>query len=121
MDITIEKGTNIAIPTYALHRDEKYYPNPEQFDPNRFFGDQKTGRTMVDRPFLPFGDGPRNCIGMRMGRINTIVGLASMLQKYHFDLDERHIGKEMKFLPATITIVPVDGIHLKVRPRSSDL
>lgn len=121
MNVTLEKGTTIAIPTIALHHDPKYYSEPERFDPERFYGDQKTGHTIVDRPYLPFGDGPRNCIGMRMGRINTIVGLASMLQKYHFDLDERHFGKEMKFLPATITLVPIDGIHLKVRPRSTIL
>lgn len=117
MNITIEKGTTIAIPTIALHHDAKYFPQPEKFDPLRFYGDEKKS----GRPFLPFGDGPRNCIGLRMGRINAIVGLVSMLQKYHFDLDERHIGKEIKFLPATITLQPVDGIHLKVRPRISSL
>lgn len=117
MDITIEKGTAIALPTIAYHYDPKYYPQPEKFDPMRFVGEEKKS----GRLFLPFGDGPRNCVGLRMGRINAIVGLASMLQKYHFDLDERHIGKEMKFLPATITLHPVDGIHLKVRPRISSL
>lgn len=121
MNIVIEKGINIFIPTIALHHDPKFYPQPKKFDPERFLGDQKTGRTIVDRPYLPFGDGPRNCIGMRLGKINAIVGLASLLQKFHFDLDERHIGKEIRFSPSTITLVPIDGIHLRVRPRSSEL
>ena len=114
----VEKGISIIIPTIALHHDEKFFPQPEKFDPERFLNEQRTGRTISDRPFLPFGDGPRICIGMRMGRINTVAGLASMLQKYHFDLDQRHIGKEIQFSPSTITLVPIDGIHLKVRPRS---
>lgn len=60
-DVVLEKGTNVFIATYAIHHDEEFYPNPEKFDPERFSEEGKQGR----RPFtyLPFGDGPRNCIG----------------------------------------------------------
>lgn len=63
-DITIEKGTSIFIPAFALQRDEKYYPEPEKFDPERFSNENKSQKTFNEMPYLPFGDGPRNCIGL---------------------------------------------------------
>lgn len=57
----IEKGVNILIPIYGIHRDPKYFPNPEIFDPERFSDERKD----EVKPFslLPFGLGPRGCIG----------------------------------------------------------
>ena len=60
--ISIKKGTDIFIPVYAIHHDENIYPNPEKFDPERF--DEKVAGTRHSMNYLPFGDGPRNCIGM---------------------------------------------------------
>jgi cytochrome P450 len=50
-----------VIPVYALHRDPKYYPDPERFDPERFNEDEKANRHHY--VYLPFGEGPRICIG----------------------------------------------------------
>lgn len=58
----IEKGTRVLIPTYGIHHDSEYYPEPEKFDPDRFSATNKTSR--LDCSFLPFGIGPRVCIGM---------------------------------------------------------
>lgn len=56
---TIEKGTLIAVPVGGIQMDPKYYPNPEHFNPDRFAdNNHKPNPT-----FLPFGDGPRICIG----------------------------------------------------------
>lgn len=60
-DITLDIGMKVLIPTYALHFDPKYYPQPEIFDPMRFTEENKALRP--DGTFLPFGDGPRICIG----------------------------------------------------------
>lgn len=57
----IEKGKSIWIPIFAIHNDPKYYPEPEKFDPERFSDENK--RLIVPGAFLPFGLGPRNCIG----------------------------------------------------------
>ncbi|XP_064471835.1 cytochrome P450 3A2-like [Ornithodoros turicata] len=61
--ITLPKDCIVAIPVHAMHHDPEYFPDPEQFDPERFI----TERASCIRPYtyLPFGAGPRNCIGMR--------------------------------------------------------
>lgn len=60
-DAILEKGTKVFLPVFALQRDPEFYPDPEKFDPDRFSDENKLGR----HPFtyLPFGDGPRVCIG----------------------------------------------------------
>lgn len=55
MDIVIPKGMRVTIPIFAIHHDEKIYPNPEEFDPNRFSSDEIRDRPICS--FLPFGDG----------------------------------------------------------------
>jgi hypothetical protein len=51
----------VVVPVIGLHKDQKYYPNPEKFDPNRFSEDVKNQRPHFT--YLPFGEGPRVCIG----------------------------------------------------------
>ncbi|KAI2474186.1 hypothetical protein C4B38_000259 [Diabrotica virgifera virgifera] len=59
-DSVVEKGVTVLIPSYALHRDEKYYPQSEVYDPERFREDiTSEGLTNI-----PFGAGPRSCIGI---------------------------------------------------------
>lgn len=117
-NVTIEKGTAILIPSFSLHRDEEFYPNPSKFDPSRFYSENKKGKTLIDLPFLPFGDGPRNCIGMRLARMSLKVGLVSILQHHCIDIDERHVGKEIKLSPGAIIVVPANGAYLKFKARS---
>lgn len=60
--ISIPKDTKLWIPAYAIHRDPDIYPNPDIFDPERFNDDVVSARHPMS--YLPFGDGPRNCVGM---------------------------------------------------------
>jgi cytochrome P450 family 6 len=60
-DVVIEKGTKVLVPIYAIHHDPLYYKNPDVFDPDRFLDENKKLRD--NYAFLPFGDGPRICIG----------------------------------------------------------
>lgn len=63
-DFIVEKGLKITIPVLSIHYDPKYYPDPEKFIPERFSAEAKKNRhPMV---YLPFGEGPRNCIGTFM-------------------------------------------------------
>jgi len=59
---TISKNQRVWIPVHAIHRDSDIYPEPDVFDPERF--DEKIAQSRNAMFYLPFGDGPRNCIGM---------------------------------------------------------
>lgn len=116
-NVTVEKGTPLLIPVFSLHRDENIYPDPLKFDPLRFSNENKSGKTMNDVPYFPFGDGPRNCMGLRMGKMTTKVGLVSILQQYCVDIDDQHIGKEIEFSAGSLVLTAANGVHLKFKVR----
>lgn len=74
-DLIIEKGITVQIPAFALHRDEKYFENPNDFIPERFNNENTAGKSIVDQPYFPFGDGPRNCIGVLATKSNLFIFL----------------------------------------------
>jgi cytochrome P450 len=61
MEFVIKKGQSVLIPILGLHRDEKYWPEPDKFIPERFSPENKG--SINQYAYLPFGQGPRNCIG----------------------------------------------------------
>ncbi|XP_024874731.1 probable cytochrome P450 6a13, partial [Temnothorax curvispinosus] len=81
-NIHLPKGTSIFIPILRLHWDPSIYPDSDKFDPERFNADEKA--RMHPYAYLPFGEGPRICIGARFGHVQTKVGLVSLLFKYKF-------------------------------------
>ncbi|XP_028640278.1 cytochrome P450 3A13-like, partial [Grammomys surdaster] len=80
--VFIPKGTVVMVPTFALHKDPKYWPEPEEFRPERF--SKKNQDSINPYVYLPFGNGPRNCIGMRLALINMKVALVRVLQNFSF-------------------------------------
>ncbi|GJQ64938.1 hypothetical protein Trydic_g7106 [Trypoxylus dichotomus] len=84
-DITIEKGTKIIVPVYALHNDPMYFPNPEKFDPERFSDENRSN--IIPGTYLPFGEGPRYCIGERFARLVIKAIVVSFIRKYKFELN----------------------------------
>lgn len=108
--MVIDEGTAVIIPALALQTDEKYYPEPLKFKPERFY-DEKN-KSFAFKPYMPFGEGPRVCIGTRMGKMQTKVGLILMLQHYKYSLAAQHIGKEIKMHPSSFVPTPVNGVHL---------
>lgn len=87
MNFTLDKGRMVMIPTYSIHHDPTIYPNPERFDPDRFSPEAVHARHT--HAFLPFGDGPRNCIGMRFGLLEVKFGIVQMLSKLRFSVSPR--------------------------------
>ncbi|XP_012666249.1 cytochrome P450 3A4-like [Otolemur garnettii] len=78
----IPKGTIVMIPTYALHRDPKYWAEPEKFHPERF--GRKNKDHIDPHMYMPFGSGPRNCIGMRFAFMSMKLALVRVLQNFSF-------------------------------------
>jgi len=61
INIKLKKGDNVWFPIYGFHTNPTYFPNPEKFDPERFSNENK--KNIDSAVYLPFGSGPRNCIG----------------------------------------------------------
>lgn len=78
---TVDKGTVLSIPFVSLHHDEKYWEDPEKFNPDRFSDENKD--KIVSGTYLPFGVGPRNCIVSRTGEMTHFVVEIWMLNQVH--------------------------------------
>ncbi|XP_058462583.1 cytochrome P450 9e2-like [Malaya genurostris] len=79
---TIDKGTCVWVPAQGLHHDPQYYPNPERFDPERFNDENKGNINMG--AYLPFGIGPRNCIGSRFALMEIKAIVYYLMLKFSF-------------------------------------
>nr|CAI5847741.1 unnamed protein product [Callosobruchus analis] len=78
--IHLKKGDTIWMPIYGLHHDYRYFPHPERFDPERFSDENKD--KIVPYSYLPFGAGPRNCIGSRFALLETKAVLFHLLSQF---------------------------------------
>ncbi|XP_050085178.1 probable cytochrome P450 6a14 [Anopheles aquasalis] len=102
-NVTLEKGTKVMIPVNAIHHDPELYPEPYSFRPERF-----TPEAIKERhshAYLPFGDGPRNCIGMRFGLLEVKFGIVQLLSKLRFTVHPKtslplRMAKNSGFLEA---------------------
>ncbi|XP_026749604.2 cytochrome P450 6B5 [Galleria mellonella] len=80
INTTIDKGVRVLIPVYAIHHDPKYFDNPEEFRPERFSPEEFS--KIPKFCYLPFGEGPRACIGERLALIQALAGLAAILSRF---------------------------------------
>ncbi|PSN29418.1 hypothetical protein C0J52_26728 [Blattella germanica] len=78
--VTIKSGVGIYVPVYALHHDPEYFPNPAKFDPERFTEENK--KKIPQSVYLPFGEGPRFCLGMKFGLMQTKIGLIHVFSRF---------------------------------------
>ncbi|CAG5046105.1 unnamed protein product [Parnassius apollo] len=81
-NIKINVGDLLAIPVYGIHMDPNIYPEPHEFRPERFIGEEKNNRP--SHLYLAFGAGPRNCIGMRFAMISAKIAMVSLLKNFKF-------------------------------------
>lgn len=78
-----KEGDNLWVPIIGLHRDERYFPNPEEFQPERFSDDNKNN--IVPFTYVPFGVGPRNCIGNRYALMQAKAMLYYLVLNFKFE------------------------------------
>lgn len=115
-NVTIAKGTQVIIPILGIQHDPEYYPNPEKFDPTRFCSEAVKKRHPMT--WLAFGDGPRNCVALRFGMMQTRIGLVTLLKNFEFTLAAR-TPVPLHYLVHTFTLMPRGGIYLNIKPLNS--
>ncbi|XP_076759088.1 putative cytochrome P450 6a14 [Xylocopa sonorina] len=109
--VSLPKGTKAWIPTFAIHRDPFIYPDPEKFDPERFSTEAVRARHPMH--YLPFGDGPRNCIGSRFAIYQSKIGLIKILSSNKVNVCEK-TEIPYKFNPIAFVMCPNHGLYLKI-------
>ncbi|KAL5235934.1 hypothetical protein ACI65C_003344 [Semiaphis heraclei] len=111
--LVIEKGQRIVLPSYSIHNDPKYYPNPNTFDPERFSTEEKVKR--LNGTYIPFGDGPRMCIGKRLAELEMKLVLSKILLKYEIlPCEKTEVPLNIRG-PGNI-VNPKNGIWLSFKP-----
>ncbi|XP_031288388.2 cytochrome P450 3A29 [Camelus dromedarius] len=115
--VFIPKGTLVMVPVYALHKDPALWTEPEEFRPERF--SKKNQDSINPYTYLPFGTGPRNCIGTRFAMMSMKLALVKVLQNFSFKpCKETQIPLE---LGTQGILQPKKPIILKVVPRDGTL
>ena len=107
----IPARTWIHIPVFALHRNVGLWDNPNAFDPDRFAADRVKTRSRYT--FLPFGGGPRVCIGAGFAMIEAAIILATLVRAFFFQVVAGHRPKTV----AKITLRPSGGMPLLIMTR----
>ena len=110
----IQKDMLILISIISIHMDPEIYPEPERFDPERFTQEAKGKRDQFS--FIPFGGGPRVCIGMRLALLEAKIAMTRVLQRYRFLPD---VGTEIPIrrFKKMVVLVPENPIRLKLQSR----
>ncbi|MBL8721101.1 MAG: cytochrome P450 [Myxococcales bacterium] len=108
---TLRPRTNVMVSPYGLHHDPKLWPDPERFDPDRFLPEREAGRHRY--AWLPFGAGPRVCIGNHFAMMEAALALATLLRRYRFE----PAGDDVPEPSATLR--PKHGVPMRVVRRPS--
>lgn len=112
MNFSLPKGMMVMVPIYGIHHDEDFYPNPEVYDPERFSPEEVQKRNPYT--FMPFGEGPRNCIGMRFGMMQAKVGLVTLLKNFRFKLNKK-TPVPLVFDSKSIVLSSLDPMYFDVQ------
>ncbi|KFB52629.1 AGAP010966-PA-like protein [Anopheles sinensis] len=113
MGVYVREGTPILIPILAIHMDPKYHPEPQKFDPERFSPERKVEHRGT--VFLPFGEGPRMCLGMRFAQAQVKLALLKLILSYRVRTGPNH--KPFAVDPRSIIYQSKYGLRLVFEKR----
>jgi cytochrome P450 len=109
----IKKGASVLIPIHTLHHDERFWPEPEVFDPTRFL--PENARTHHRSSYLPFGAGRRVCAGKAFAVIEGTIVTAIMSRRFTYELVPGYPVQP----EATLTLRPRHGLPMVARRRKA--
>jgi len=110
----VPKGSEVVVWTYFTHRDSRFYPDPTAFKPERFTAVEEA--KLPKQAYLPFGAGPRACIGKMFAQVEATVVLAALARTLRF----RYAAKKPPKPQPRITLAPAGGMPMIVERRISE-
>ena len=102
----------VHLPVYVTHRDARWYDRPTDFVPHRFLGEGE--KSFPPCAYVPFGAGPRACIGRGFALFEGTLILATLLRRFHLVLSHDQGPPELE---AQISLHPKGGLRVKLQPR----
>ena len=112
----IPKGSLVAVLSIVIHRDSRWHPNPMQFDPDRF--SQERSKSIPRGAFIPFGTGPRVCIGSNFAMMEMSLIVAMLIQRFALTPVP---GAKEPTPNLTVTLRPAESLHLMMESRTPAL
>jgi cytochrome P450 len=107
-DYRVEEGTAVIMPQWSIHRSDRYFDDPEAFDPDRW-----ERRSPNDVPaYFPFSTGPHACVGKQFALSGATLTLARLVRDFDVDIPEDALDD----LRITPTLRPADGVPAEIRP-----
>lgn len=113
MGYPIPAGTNVMVSPHVMHQNPRYWREPGRFDPDRFAPEARDRRPKF--AYIPFGGGPRSCIGSNFAMMEMQIAITSLLQAFDLQLAQ----SEPVECEAVISIRPKDGIRFRAIPREA--
>lgn len=115
--LVVPEGVPVAVSLFGLHRDPAVFPDPEKFEPERF--SEENVKKIPNYYYMPFGEGPRNCIGMRFGVLQSKVSLVNVMSRMRVALTDEWKGmKSLPINPKSFVLGVESGIPLVVTRRT---
>ncbi|MDX1992412.1 MAG: cytochrome P450 [bacterium] len=113
--VRLPKMANVLVNIYGVHHDERFFPDPERFDPERFSPENE--KTITRYAYLPFGAGPRVCIGNQFAMMEAKLIVATLAQRFQMHLAPGHLVQPERMF----TLRPKYGMKMVVTERQAVL
>ncbi len=108
----IKAGDRIVLCPYLIHRNARYWEEPEAFLPERFEAGRLKRR--VKYSYLPFGAGKRFCLGGQLSQVEVVLALSQLLRRF----EPEYVGRIPPRVAASVTLIPKDGLPFRLHERS---
>jgi cytochrome P450 len=110
----VKRGSQVILSPWHLHRHERLWDRPDEFDPGRF--DTPNGKKYLRSAYIPFSAGPRVCPGSAFAMAEGPLLLSMLVRAYRFDV----VDGDVPVPVAQLTMRSGNGIRLRLTPRAAD-